>query len=74
MVLDAELLNTKYYKVRIKSKKEQSSEWSCAPGVVAIKKGAFGSHSTKIANFTLLITSWMIKKMPSLQNADPTKL
>ena len=30
MVLDAALLNTQHYKVRIKSKVEQSSEWSCA--------------------------------------------
>ena len=30
MVLDAALLNTQYYKVRIKSKVEQSREWSCA--------------------------------------------
>ena len=39
MVLDAALLNTLHYKVRIK-------------GVVAIEKGAFGSPSTKVANFT----------------------
>ncbi len=30
MVLDAALLNTQPYKVRIKSKVEQSMEWSCA--------------------------------------------
>ena len=29
MVLDAALLNTNYYKVRIKSKMEKSREWSC---------------------------------------------
>ena len=28
MVLDASLLNTQHYKVRIKSKVEQSKEWS----------------------------------------------
>ena len=28
MVLDATLLNTQYYKVRIKGKVEQSKEWS----------------------------------------------
>ena len=28
MVLDAALLNTQYYKVRIKGKVEQSREWS----------------------------------------------
>ena len=30
MVLDASLLNTQQYKVRIKSKVEQSREWSSA--------------------------------------------
>ena len=30
MVLDATLLNTQHYKVRIKGKVEQSKEWSCA--------------------------------------------
>ena len=43
MVLDAVLLNTQHYKVRIKGKVEQSRDWS---GVVAIEKGAFGSPST----------------------------
>ena len=36
---------------------EQSSEKSCAPphiGVVAIEKGAFGSPSIKVTNFTYL--------------------
>ena len=54
MVLDAVLHNTQHYKVRIKGKVEQSREWISAlpSGVVAIEKGAFGSSSTKIANFT----------------------
>ena len=30
MVLDASLLNTQHYKVRIKGKLEQSREWSSA--------------------------------------------
>ena len=30
MVLDAALLNTLYYKARIKGKVDQSWEWSCA--------------------------------------------
>ncbi len=55
MVLDAALLNTQLYKVRIKDKVEQSLEWSSALplhlGVVAMEKGAFGSPSTKVANF-----------------------
>ena len=48
MVLDAALLNTQYYKVRIKSKVDQSSS------VVAIEKGAFRSPLTKIANFYIV--------------------
>ena len=46
MLLDAALLSTQHYKVRIKGEVDQFSEWSSAPlhlGVVAIKKGAFGS-------------------------------
>ena len=57
MVLDTSLLNTQHYKVRIKGKVEQSREKSSAPlhfSVVAIEKGAFGSSSTTVANFTLL--------------------
>ena len=47
MVLDAALLNTQLYKVRVKSKVEQSMEWSSALlDVVAIEKGIFWSPST----------------------------
>ena len=43
MVLDATLLNTRHYKVRIKSKVDQSREWSIAHlSVVAIKKECSG--------------------------------
>ena len=54
MELDTTLLNTQHYKVRFKGKVEQSREWSSALhlGVVAIEKGAFGSPSTMVANFT----------------------
>ena len=56
MELDTTLLNTQHYKVRFKGKVEQSREWSSAltlhVGVVAIEKGAFGSPSTMVANFT----------------------
>ena len=59
MVLDASILNTQHYKVRIKGKVEQSRERSSASslhlGVVAIEKGAFGSPSTMVANFTYLL-------------------
>ncbi len=54
MVLDTSLLNTQHYNVRIKGKVEQSWE-GVHLGVVAIEKGAFGSPSTMVANFTLLI-------------------
>ena len=58
MVLDAALLYTQHYKVRIKSKVEQSRGKEYRPprhiGVVGIEKGAFGSLSTEVANFTLL--------------------
>ena len=43
MVLDTTLLNTQHYKVRFKGSHL---------GVVAIEKGAFGSPSTMVANFT----------------------
>ena len=58
MVLDASLLNTQHYKVRIKVKVEKSRE-RIAPsptfGVAAIEKGAFGLPSTMVANFTFLL-------------------
>ena len=58
MVLDTSLLNTEHYKVRIKGKVEKSRERSSVPlhlGVVATEKGAFRSHSTKVANLTYLV-------------------
>ena len=58
MVLDASLLNTQHYKVRIKGKVEQSREAVAPPlhiGVVAIEKGAFGLPSTMVANFFMYI-------------------
>ena len=58
MVLDATWLSTQHYKVRIKRKVEQSKEWSSTLplhlSVVAIEKGASGSPSTKVTNFTYL--------------------
>ena len=58
MVFDASLLTNKQYKVGIKGKVEQSRERSSNPplhlDVVAIEKGAFGSPSTKVANFTFV--------------------
>ena len=56
MVFDSVLLNTQHYKVWIKGKVEQprekSSTLSIHLGVVAIEKGAFGSPSTIVANFS----------------------
>ena len=50
------MLNTQHYKVRIKGKVEKSKECGSVPtlhlGVVASKKGASGSPSTKVTKFT----------------------
>ena len=46
MVFDTSLLNSQHWKVHIKDKVEQSRD------VVAIEKGAFGSPSTMVINFT----------------------
>ena len=57
MVLDAALLNTQYYKVRIKGKMTQSKERSCGvpyTGVLAIEKGAFGLPATTVNNFNFI--------------------
>ena len=58
MVLDATLLNTQRYKVRINGNEEQSREKEQRPplhlGVEAIEKGALGSPSIKVANFIYL--------------------
>ncbi len=59
MVLEAALLNTQHYKVRIMVKVEQSRERSGAlpytSVVVAMEKGTFESPSTMVANFTIYI-------------------
>ena len=63
MVLDAALLNTQQYKVRIKGKVEQSREWSSVllytPCAVTIEKVAFGLPSTKVTNFTYFVTLFL---------------
>ena len=51
MLLDATLLNTQQYKVRIKGK--WSNPGSGDFGVIAIEKGVFRSPSTKNTNFYL---------------------
>ena len=60
MALDSSLLNTQWFKVRIKGKVEQSMERSGALpqhlGIVATEKGAFRSPSTTVANFTLIMS------------------
>ena len=72
MVLDTALLNTQLYKVRIKGKVEQSREWSSALPYtsVAIEKGALGSPSTKVTDFTLLC----IPQIKRVINLKPTSL
>ena len=58
MVLDAALINTLYYKVRIKDRVEQSRERSSTfpyTDVVSIEKRAFRSPLTNVANFTYFI-------------------
>ena len=51
MLLAATLLNTQHYKVRIKGKVEQSRERSTT---LHMEKGACGSPSTTVANFTFI--------------------
>ena len=55
MALDAALLNPQHYKVRVKGKVEQSREWSSTLPYASVwwllKKKAFRSPSTKVANF-----------------------
>ena len=54
MILDASLLNTQHYKVRIKSKVKQSREWSSFLlhlGVVSMEKDAYWLPTTTAANF-----------------------
>ena len=66
IVLDAVLLKTQHYKVRIKGKVNQSRERSSGlsyNGVVAIEKEAFELHLTKVTNFTLL--TYISDKNPS---------
>ena len=53
MVLHVSLLNTQHCKGRIKGKVGQSWERSSA---LPIEKGAFGSPSITVANFTYLLT------------------
>ena len=60
MVLDAALLNTQYYKVRVKGKVEQSREWSSAHPYTSIEKRAFRSLSTKVVSLLYFI----LRKFP----------
>ena len=64
MVLDAALLNTQHYKVRIKGKIEQSREWSSdLLGVVAIEKGVFGSLSTTVGQLTYTGITFLLHRL-----------
>ena len=75
MVLGASLLNSQNYKVRVKGKVEQYKEWSSALplhfSVVAIENGAFGSPSTKVANFTYFyfLSEYLVPKLEPKQGA-----
>ena len=57
MVLDAALLNTQHYKVRIKGKVEQSREWSSALPYTSVQKLLKGEPSghPRLRSPTLLI-------------------
>ena len=58
MVLDTTLLNTQHYKVQFKGKVEQSRNGvapSPTPWCSSYRKGAFGSPSTMVVNFTFLL-------------------
>ena len=60
LLLDASLLNSLHYKVRIKRKMKQSRERSSAPPTPQCSsywKGAFGSPLTTVANFTYISLS-----------------
>ena len=64
MVLDASLLNTQHYKVRIKSNQEHLIKWSnpekgvaSSPIVVAIEKGDLGSPLTKVGRLKKLYSA-----------------
>ena len=55
MVLDAALLSSQHYKVRIKASGAIQEKEKHSPlhlSVVAIEKGALGLPSTKVTNFT----------------------
>ena len=57
VVLDAALLSTLNYKVRVKDKVKQSrGRWHY--DFVAIEKGSFGSPSTNVANLTNFYFAW----------------
>ena len=59
-VLDAALLKTQLYKVRIKGKVEQSKEWSCALTYTSVwqllKTEPSGDPLRKVALFTFRIS------------------
>ena len=56
MVLDTFLLDTRHYKLLDQGESRTIQRMECRPllysGLVAIEKGAFGSPSTEVANFT----------------------
>ena len=64
--IDAILLNTQHYKIWIKGKVDQSREWSSTLCVVAIEKGAFGSPSRTVINFTFYVILFTLFLLPRI--------
>ena len=70
MILDATLLNTQHYKVRIEGKVEQFKEWSCAfpyTSVLKILKREPSGHS-RLRSPTLLIFVLWVECFPIAWN------
>ena len=77
MLLDAALLNTHHYKVRIKGKVKQPEEWFSAPlhlGVVAIEKGANGSPSTWVTNLVIGLMNRLFVNDPGDRDSIPARV
>ena len=67
MVLGTSLLNTQPYKVRIKGKVEQPGKGVAPYYTVAVEKGALGSPSSMVANFTFYLASLLFLNKDSIK-------
>ena len=79
MVLDASLLNTQHYKVRIKGKVEQSREGvATSPWCSSYRKGSLRvtlDYGRQLYNFTLLLTILLSNSFNLMKwNGDFSKL